>query len=74
MLADTSTKRITANVLLARPGAPKELHVKFRLPKENMLQSVTVNGQPAKLGGTHNDMAILSTGNSKSFEIAGRFT
>jgi hypothetical protein len=73
MVADASKKRVTANVLLARPGAPRELHVKFRLPKENMLQSVTVNGQPAKLGGTHNDVAIFSTGNSKGFEIVARF-
>ncbi|MFZ0214005.1 MAG: hypothetical protein WBE20_13535 [Candidatus Acidiferrales bacterium] len=73
MAADNTAKKVTANVVLARPGAPSELHVKFRLPKENTLQSVTVNGRPAKLGGTYNDVAIFSTADGRHFEVIGTY-
>jgi hypothetical protein len=74
MKADVAAKKATANITLARPGAPKELHVKFRLPKQNALQSVSVNGRPAKLGGLHSDVAIFSTRNEKRFEVVGEFS
>ncbi len=73
IVADHAAKKITANVLLARAGAPKELQVKLRLPKENTLQSVTVNGRPAKLGGAHNDVAIFATRADKHFDVVGTF-
>jgi hypothetical protein len=74
MAADNDAKKITAHVELARPGAPKELQVKFRLPKENALQNVTVNGRTAKIGGKNNDAAIFSTGAEKRFEVIAQFT
>ncbi|MGB6877449.1 MAG: hypothetical protein WBD87_15590 [Candidatus Acidiferrales bacterium] len=74
MVADTGAKSVTANVLLARSGAPKELHVKFRLPKDNSLQSVTVNGRSAKFGGAHNDVAIFPAGAEKHFEVIAHFS
>jgi hypothetical protein len=73
MRADTAAKLVRANVQLANPGAPNELHVKFRLPKENTLQSITVNGQPAKIGGAHNDVAIFSTNHKQRFEVIAHF-
>lgn len=72
--ADMNARKVTANVALARSGSPKELHVTFRLPKENTIQAVTVNGRPAKLGGLHNDVAIFSPGIAKRFEVVARFT
>ena len=74
MTADMTAKKATANIALNRPGAPKELHVKFRLPKQNTLQNVSVNGQPAKLGGTHGDVAIFPTRNEKRFQIMAQFS
>jgi hypothetical protein len=59
----------TASITLARAGAPKELHVKFRLPVEHTLQSATVNGRPARIGGLHNDTVIIPTRNERHFEI-----
>ncbi|HKF53447.1 MAG TPA: hypothetical protein VKB26_14120, partial [Candidatus Acidoferrales bacterium] len=73
MNADATAKKISATIDLEQPGAPKELHVKFRMPEGNTLQTVTVNGRPAKLGGTHNDVAVFSTGASKHFDVVARF-
>ena len=71
MASDLAAKKVTATVELARLGAPRELQVKFRLPKQNTLQSITVNGRPVALGGAHNDVAIFPTRNEKRFEIVG---
>ncbi len=59
-----------ARVELAKAGAPRELHVKFRLPVANRLQSATVNGVPARIGGLHNDTVIIETGSRRSFVVA----
>jgi len=72
MAVNTATKNVTATVDLARPGAPKELHVKFRLPARNILK-VAVNGRPVTLGGAHKDVAIFPTGNARHFELIGQF-
>jgi hypothetical protein len=73
MAANAASKRASATVELARPGAPKELQVKFRLPAENALQKVTVNGKPATIGGLHKDVAIFPTGNQRHFEVVAEF-
>ena len=73
MRADMAAKKVTANVALARPGSPTELHVKFRLPKQNVLQSARVNGRAAKLGGAHDDVVIFPTGKEDRFEITAGF-
>jgi hypothetical protein len=74
MASNPDAKNVIATVELARPGAPEELHVKFRLPIENALRTVTVNGQPAILGGPHNDTVIFGTRNEKHFEVTGSFS
>ncbi|HEV2488934.1 MAG TPA: hypothetical protein VGT03_03935 [Candidatus Acidoferrales bacterium] len=73
LAADTAAKRVSARVTLERPGAPKELRVKFRLPSQFSLRQVMVNGRAAKVGGLHNDMAIFQTGVQKEFEVIGSF-
>jgi len=73
MACQPANKRVAANVTLAHAGAPKELYVKMRLPAQNRLQSATVNGRPATIGGTHNDTVIVSTSAASQFEIVGRF-
>lgn len=73
MAADPAAKRVSATVELARPGAPKELQVKFRFPAENTLQKVIVNGKPATLGGPHNDVVVFPTSNQKGFEVVAEF-
>ncbi|HKV29251.1 MAG TPA: hypothetical protein VJN90_13350 [Candidatus Acidoferrales bacterium] len=74
MVTNPATKQVAASVELARPGAPKELQVKFRLPAQNALQKVTVNGTAATLGGPHHDVAIFPTANQKHFELVAEFT
>jgi hypothetical protein len=67
-------KRVTSTVELGRAGAPKELQVKFRLPAQYKLQSVSVNGKPAKIGGPHNDAAIVDTGSARHFDLTAEFS
>jgi hypothetical protein len=69
--AQPGAKRVRATVELERPGSPKQLHVKLRTGSR--LQKVTVNGQPAKVGGPHNDTAIFETGRQKHFEVIGEY-
>lgn len=72
LLTDISAKKATARVELARPGEPKEIQVKLRLPSENVLQSVTVNGAPTTLGGPQKDTVIIQTGSAKVFDVVGQ--
>ena len=74
MAANRGAKRVSATVELARPGAPKELQVKFRLPAENTLQNITVNGKPVARGGTHNDVAVFPTNDQKRFAVIAEFS
>jgi hypothetical protein len=73
MKADVAAKRVTATVTLARAGAPKEVHVKLRLPEQYSLGTVTVNGRPAQVGGLHKDTVIVATGSESKFEVVGMF-
>ncbi len=68
------SKSVVASVELARSGAPKELHVKLRMPLANAVKTATVNGSPATIGGVHNDTVIIRTGTEKHFEIVGHYS
>ncbi len=68
------SKSVVASVSLARAGAPKELHVKLRMPIANAVKTATVNGRPATIGGEHNDTVIIQTGSEKQFEIVGQYS
>ena len=68
------SKSVVATVDLARAGAPKELHVKLRMPLANAVKTATVNGRPAIIGGVHNDTVIIQTGNEKHFEVVGVYS
>jgi hypothetical protein len=74
MSSQPNSKTVTATIELARNTSPKELHVKLRLPPRYSLGKVTVNGQPASIGGIHRDSVIVQTRNDKRFEISGSFT
>jgi hypothetical protein len=68
------SKSVVATVELARAGAPKELHVKLRMPLANAVKTATVNGRPATIGGEHHDTVIIQTGTEKHFEVVGQYT
>ena len=74
MLGKAEAKSVTATVELARAGAPKEIHVKFRVPTANTLQKVTVNGRAADIGGVHKDTTIFKSGAEKHFEVVAELT
>lgn len=71
MLGDREKKTVTAKVTLPT-GAPKEIQVKLRVPKNMSLQSVSVNGRPGKLSGAQKDTVVIATGKERQFEIVGR--
>ena len=72
LAAKPASKSVVATVELAHAGAPKEIHVKLRVPKNSPLRSVTVNGRPAQLAGKHNDSVVIATGAEKHFEVVGQ--
>jgi hypothetical protein len=65
------SKSVVASIELSRAGAPKELHVKLRMPLESAIKAATVNGKPATIGGVHNDTVIIQTGTGMHFEVVG---
>lgn len=67
-----ASKSVVATVQLAHPGAPKEIHVKLRTPRDTLVKSATVNGSPANLGGRFHDTVIVQTGNETHFEVVGQ--
>jgi hypothetical protein len=73
LAARSESRSVVAKVELARPGTPKEIQVKLRVPKQNPIRSVTVNGRPATLGGPHNDTVIIATGSERTFEVVGQY-
>jgi hypothetical protein len=43
----------------------------FQAPASEV-QGVTVNGQPATMGGLHQDTVIVSTAGKRNFQVVGR--
>jgi hypothetical protein len=73
MKTDQAAKNVRAEIQLARPRPPKEIQVKFRLPKTHQLQTATVNGRPIQIGGMHRDTVTVATANATNFEIVAAF-
>jgi hypothetical protein len=69
LITNPEAKRVVAKVQLARAGEPKEIQVKLRLPLQDALRAVTVNGRPTTLSGLHNDSVTIQTGSEKAFEV-----
>jgi hypothetical protein len=61
-------------VELEHAGAPQEIQVKIRLPKNNAAGQVAVNGRAASLGGPNGDTVIIRTAHEKTFEVTARFS
>jgi len=67
-----SAKIVKGNVELSGESLPKEVHFKLRLPRNMPVQGLTVNGQPASLGGIHQDTVIIPTAGKRSFQVVGQ--
>ena len=74
LVAMPAAKSIAASVELSRSGSPKEVHVRLRLPAQNKLLKVKVNGRTATLRGPRNDTVIIQTRNGNRFEVVGEFS
>jgi hypothetical protein len=66
------SRSVIGNVELDGTKLPREVHFKLRLPKQMILERVTVNGKPSALAGVHGDTVIISTAGARRFEIAGQ--
>jgi hypothetical protein len=67
-------KVIVGQVELTGATFPKAVHFKLRLPRRRFLQHVTVNGEPASLGGIHGDTVVIATLDRKLFEVVGQLS
>jgi len=72
LLTKPSAKSLVGHVELSGARVPGEVYFKLRLPAPTLLQNVTVNGQPATLGGDHKDTLLIATNNVKRFEVVGQ--
>jgi len=72
LIVKREDKSVVGHVKLSGATLPKELHFKLRLPKQMVLEHVTVNGEPASLGGVHADTVMIPTKGKTSFEIVGQ--
>jgi hypothetical protein len=72
LVTKPGAKSIVGYAELSGARVPKEVHFKLRLPAPNLLQNVTVNGQPATLGGDYKNTLIIATKNVKRFEVVGQ--
>jgi hypothetical protein len=70
----SSAKIVHTMVELEHAGAPQEIEVKIRLPKNNTAGQVAVNGRAASLGGPNNDTVIIKTEHEKKFEVTAQFS
>jgi len=67
--ATPEQKVVVGRAELSAPGAPKQLHLKLRLPPEHAPHTVTVNGRKSDLAGSGRDTVIIDTAGEKSFEV-----
>ncbi len=74
-LAAQGANRLVATVWLkGNRAAPGELHVKFRLPTNKALQTITANGKPVGITGIHKDIAAIKTSGEKRFEVVAVYS
>ncbi len=73
LAAKSESKAVVGHVEFIGASTPKQLHFKMRVPAGSTLQSVSVNGMPATVGGIHRDTVIIATGTHKMFEVVGQF-
>jgi hypothetical protein len=74
LVAKPGSKSAAGHVEFAGANTPEHVHFKIRLPAGSALQSATVNGTPATVGGIHHDTVIIATGKQKVFEVVGQFS
>jgi hypothetical protein len=74
-LSAKSPNQLLATVSLqGSKAAPEELHVKFRLPVDKTIQSITANGKSVEVSGPHKDTAAIKTGGARHFEVIANYS
>ncbi len=48
--------------------------MKFRLPADRSIQSITANGKSVDLTGPHKDTAAIKTNGAKHFEVVAKYS
>lgn len=64
-----SNQIIATAALSPHRTPPRELQVTFRLPENRTLGSLSVNGEPARPAGRHNDSALFATNGQRHFRV-----
>jgi hypothetical protein len=65
---------VTAAISLAKTASLEEVRLAIRLPLRNKLQSATVNGRPAGIGGAHEDTIVIKTEGTREFEVFAKYS
>lgn len=73
-MQSASGNQVIAAVDLSEDHGPRELHIKFRLPSGNRLQTITANGVDVKIGGLHGDTAVVATNGQRHFKLVARYS
>ncbi len=64
---------VVVHVSLPPIAQPEEVQVKIRLPLPHKLQSATVNGRPANIGGARGETVVARTDGAREIEIVGQY-
>ena len=67
--ANSSANAVVGHVELSGRGSPEEIYFKIRLPLGRGPRKVTVNHQPARLGGLQGDAVVIKPGKERTFEV-----
>ena len=67
--ATPGTNSVVGHVELGGNSSPEEIYFKIRLPLGRGPRKVTVNNQPAQLGGVHADAVVIRPGKERTFEV-----
>jgi len=72
-LESRSPNSLVATITLPAKGdLPKELRVSFRVPAGKRISGATVDGKVASLTGARNEVAVISTGGQRHFEVVAQ--
>jgi hypothetical protein len=72
LVTKSNSNSIVGQVELSGASVPQEVHFKLRLPEQDSLKIVAVNGQPVTLGGVYKDTVVIETKNQRKFEVVGQ--
>jgi hypothetical protein len=71
--AEPEARTVRAEVEFSKPDPTPEQHLTLRVPEGKRLQTATVNGEPARLGGSRGETVIIKPAAVKRFSVNARY-